>query len=266
MTGEQSAAGAAFARLRAVMAVNTTTAPEKAVLLVLAIMANTAGETWPAVRGPSGIAARCSLGERTVARALRGLEAAGHISTRHVLGKGSIYTVHPCQSGTPATAAGVPERQGTPARAAAKQPRTTNKGKVRASASNPYPMPEGVDPAAWRDFLANRARKRHPNTASAHKRLMDDLARHGGDEWTAARLVEHAAAHGWAGIYDPRKGDTRNGTVREPRDAGADSLRGSRPDPAVDMLRHAHARADDTGGGGADRGGVGAALPAYLRG
>lgn len=73
-----------------------------------------------------------------------------------------------------------------------------------SSTTAAFPKPEGVSPDAWRDFLTNRKTKRLPNTASAHKKLMDDLQRLSGDDWPQHRLIEHAAAKGWGGIYDPR--------------------------------------------------------------
>jgi len=78
-----------------------------------------------------------------------------------------------------------------------------------------FPKPEGVQADHWRDFLANRKRKALSNTPTAHKRLMDDLARLSDDEWPPGRLIEHAAAHGWAGIYDPRVKDRSNGSDRK---------------------------------------------------
>lgn len=74
----------------------------------------------------------------------------------------------------------------------------------RARKADPFPKPEGVDPQVWLDFLANRKRKRMANTATAHKRLMDDLQRLADAEWPIPRLLEYAAAKGWGGIYDPR--------------------------------------------------------------
>ena len=73
-----------------------------------------------------------------------------------------------------------------------------------------FPMPDGVDPDCWRDFLANRKKKKMPNTATAHKRLLSDLAKHQTKYWTAGKLIEHAASHGWAGIYDPGQPQRRS--------------------------------------------------------
>jgi hypothetical protein len=78
------------------------------------------------------------------------------------------------------------------------------------SAANPFPRPDGVDPQHWADFLTNRRRKRLANTPTAHKRLMLDLARLADDDWPPGRLIEHAAAKGWGGIYDPRGDRDRN--------------------------------------------------------
>ena len=55
-----------------------------------------------------------------------------------------------------------------------------------------------------------------PNTATAHKRLMDDLARIADAEWPPGRLIEHAAARGWGGIYDPRN-STESRHDQQPR-------------------------------------------------
>lgn len=89
----------------------------------------------------------------------------------------------------------------------------------RARSENPFPRPDGVDPQHWRDFLANRKRKRLSNTLTAHKRLLDDLARLSDDEWPPGRLIEHAAAKGWGGIYDPREKESRNGMAGSTRSA-----------------------------------------------
>lgn len=90
------------------------------------------------------------------------------------------------------------------------QRRKEGKKEVDANAStararDPFPRPDFADPQNWRDFLANRKRKRLSNTSSAHKAMMADIARIADDEWPPGRLIEHAAAKGWGGIYDPRE-------------------------------------------------------------
>ena len=76
---------------------------------------------------------------------------------------------------------------------------------TRTRKADPFPMPDGVDADHWRDFLANRKRKRLPNTPTAHKRLMQDIARLADEDWPPGRLIEHAAAHGWAALFGPRQ-------------------------------------------------------------
>lgn len=84
---------------------------------------------------------------------------------------------------------------------------------ARAPKAPAFPRPDFADPQVWADFLANRKRKGTPNTATAWKRMMADIARLSDDEWPPGRLLEHAAGKGWAGIYDPREdnGNSRNG-------------------------------------------------------
>lgn len=137
---------------------------------------------------------------------------------------------------------------------------------TRASKANPFPKPNGVAAEHWRDFLANRKRKALSNTPTAHKRLMDDLTRLSDDEWPPGRLIEHAAAHGWAGIYDPRVQDRQIGTRKQSVQQAANGLRGARPEPAVDMWRKAEAdlAAERASGHQEADIGTGAALPAYL--
>jgi hypothetical protein len=195
---------------------------EKLILLALADWSNDEGECWPSV---ARIAQKSSKSERTVQGALAKLEAAGHISRDQRLGRGCLYTVHPRKDCTPAAAAPPQSLRPaapapTPAAAAPNtsltpqaSPETSSPPKRRARSAAPkvdeFPKPEGVDAGHWRDFLANRKRKRLPNTASAHAKLMRDIERFTDAEWPPGRILQHAAESGWAGIYDPR--DKRNG-------------------------------------------------------
>lgn len=227
------------------MAVPGLSCPEKSVLLVLAIMANAAGEAWPSI---AQIAERASIGRRTAFEALDRLAALGILTRATNPGKGTRYTLtlKGCATRTSAPPAPVRPAHSTGAPPAPKQPRTPNRKKAspsplpRAVAPDPYPMPHGVDPQAWSDFLANRKRKRLPNTASAHKTLLDDLRRSATDDWPVPRLIAFAAGKGWASVRNPEKED-RYGTILRGGDTGRDSLRGSRPDPAFDLYLSAQA-------------------------
>jgi hypothetical protein len=75
-----------------------------------------------------------------------------------------------------------------------------------------WACPEGVDPAHWRDFLANRKRKKQATTETAYAALLRSLANFADDEWPPGRLVQHAAEKGWGTIVDPSEYETpRNG-------------------------------------------------------
>lgn len=64
--------------------------------------------------------------------------------------------------------------------------------------------PPDVDPQHWSDLMANRKRKRCAQTQTAYDAFLADIAELADDEWPPGRLVEHAAAKGWASINDPR--------------------------------------------------------------
>jgi hypothetical protein len=103
---------------------------------------------------------------------------------------------------------------------------------------DPFPRPEGVAAEVWRDFLKCRARKRLSNTPTAHKHLLAALARLACDEWPPGRLVEHAAAKGWGGIYDPREG---NGLAGHGRYSGSSA---GVVDPLAEAARNARREAE----------------------
>jgi hypothetical protein len=73
-----------------------------------------------------------------------------------------------------------------------------------------FPMLDCADDELWRDFLKNRKAKKLSNTATAHKRLVNDLtamsARTG---WPPGEVFAACVAKGWGAIYDPR--DKNNG-------------------------------------------------------
>lgn len=207
----------AFARQRAAMAVLGASPPEKHVLLVLSAMANTVGQCWPPIRGPHGLAAKTALGVRTVVRALRGLETAGHISTQYVVGKGSVYTVIGCQSGSPVALTGVSEGQSTPAALTSKQPRATIERKKASPSSSaralPFDamdlieqLPPGTDRSAWagyvelRQALAKgpRAKPWTRSVATAALNMLTQL-RTAGHAPTA--VLEQSTLNSWAGLF-----------------------------------------------------------------
>jgi hypothetical protein len=82
---------------------------------------------------------------------------------------------------------------------------TPEVSEANASSPQPWACPVGVDPQVWADLLGNRKRKRQGCSPTAWKRFNDDLSRISAlSGIPPPKLIEHAAAHGWAGIYDPR--------------------------------------------------------------
>lgn len=222
---------------------------DRLVLLALADWANDQNRCWPSM---PRIAEKTGLDGRTARRVMQRLEAAGFITTERRPGKGIRYTLHAAPDpghGVPGPSVPgqrVPRTQstGAPDTESPNTSRTTTKRKKTTSspflALNTYPMPEGVDPQHWTDFLANRKRKRLANTASAHEQLISDLARHATPAWPVARLVAFAAGKGWASVRNP-DGDTRHDQFMGRSGAPAIGIRGSRPDPALDLYLAAQA-------------------------
>lgn len=112
----------------------------------------------------------------------------------------------------------------TPAETDARQGQDTEQGREKgkkissgAKAPSPraiadaFPRPDFADPQHWADFLANRKKKRLPNTSTAHAKMLADIERLADDAWPPGRILQAAAERGWAGIYDPRDDGQRNG-------------------------------------------------------
>lgn len=76
---------------------------------------------------------------------------------------------------------------------------------------NAFPRPDFVEPDLWRDFILNRRKKRIANTATAHKKMLEDIERFTTAEWPRERIFRHAVESGWAGIYDPKGSKRGNG-------------------------------------------------------
>jgi DNA-binding transcriptional regulator YhcF (GntR family) len=84
---------------------------------------------------------------------------------------------------------------------------------VETREAKPFALPDrmGIDPQHWKDFLANRKRKRLPSTATAYEGQLRALTALSDDEWPPGRLVQHAAEKGWGSINDPRSSGIHNG-------------------------------------------------------
>lgn len=220
---------------------------EKIVLLALGDCANDEGLCWPSM---ATLSKKCSKSDRTVQVAIKALVMGGHLSRNEVPGKGCHYIVHPRKDCapqplrpeeisppkplpvTPEAASDKPSRTVIPSGADAPSGKRT--GKRRAAKSDIFPRPEWADVQVWSDFLMNRKRKQLSNTPTAHKRFLDDIERLSDEEWPPGRLLEHAAARGWGGIYDPRGRDGHS-VPEQRRTQGGDVL--------LDIIRSTEAEA-----------------------
>lgn len=87
----------------------------------------------------------------------------------------------------------------------------TDTSVAKATSPRPWARPVGVSEQVWSDLLSNRKRKRAGNTPSAWKKFNDDLTRVSLKTGIPPpKLIEHAAASGWAGIYDPNEWSRAN--------------------------------------------------------
>lgn len=66
-----------------------------------------------------------------------------------------------------------------------------------------WACPDGVDPEHWRDFRANRRKRRLTDTETAYRGQLKLLAQFATAEWPPGRLVEKSAEKGWGTIVDP---------------------------------------------------------------
>jgi hypothetical protein len=101
------------------------------------------------------------------------------------------------------------------------QRREEGKNKIssvaKATSPRPWALPVGVSLQVWTDFKKNRSRRRLPNTDTAWKAFLDDLARVSSQTGIPPpKLIEQCTAKGWGGIYDPNERSQRNERASNP--------------------------------------------------
>ena len=104
---------------------------------------------------------------------------------------------------------------------------------------NAFPRPSWAEAQSWKDFLKNREKKRHANTATAHAKFLRDMEKLTDDEWPPGRLLEAIVARGWAAAYDPR--ESRSNGLSPRQSDLRQASRGERPNRCLDMLATAEA-------------------------
>lgn len=274
MTGEQSVAAAAFARQRAAMAVEGIETSDKAILLVLAIMANADGQAWPSI---TQLSARASVCRRATFLALDRLEAAGLIGRAVTPGKGTVYSLPPdwCNRCTGAADAPVHQAHLTGATDAPKQPVNNHRRKKTSSSPSararveidPADLPAGASEQQWADYAAMRVEmargaKGRPWTAGAARKAIEKLHALAASGHAAGAVLDQSVLNGWQGLFPLKDDDDGRGRQHL---APQHTTRGARPDPALDLLLAARAELAEESARedqGADRG-AWPALPSY---
>lgn len=212
---------------------------EKLVLLALADQANDEGrQCWPSVET---IAHRSGQGIRTVRRALASLEDAGHLTRNHRDGTSSQYHVHPGQNGSPAKSAPLPKTTKTPAKLAPKPSRTTSNGlsddkPMRAFRRKDWPkLPDWLPAEPWNGFVEMRRRNGNMPTPRAVELMVGKLERWKAQGHDPGAILDASTENNWRGLFEPK--GQQNGRLPQQNPNG--SIRGSRPDPALDMFLQA---------------------------
>jgi hypothetical protein len=172
---------------------------EKLVLLALADCANDEGHCWPSA---TTLMRKSGQGERTVRRCIQSLIKNGHLTQQIRSGTSSVFTVHPCQSGTPARAAPLPDRPQTPARAAPKPLVTVISSEAKASSPRvKFPAPPGVFDEQWKAFRGQRKKELN---ARSYTLICNKLLKLAEDGWPPGDMLDLAIERGWETVFAPR--------------------------------------------------------------
>lgn len=233
-----------FDLCRAAMAVTGISAPEKSVLMVLAIMADREDATcFPPINGDTGLTAKTCLSERAVQRAIQRLKDLGHISRRQ-LRHGCIYTVHPLPEAlTPVTQTGVTEtpdrltpvsEASRPVSVAPKQPVTTTSTKATPSpkkrvASPAFVPPSDIPEAEWDGYEEMRRRIGKPMTAKARDLAIGKLRKLADAGFPPGDVLNNSILNSWQGLFPPKEDrhepvQRHRGTASQSRDGFLNAL------------------------------------------
>jgi len=191
---------------------------EKIVLLALADQANDEGrQCWPSVET---IMRRSGQGERTVRRALSSLEEKGHLTRHHRVNDSTQYHLHPCQIGTPAELAPVPNQPARGANLAPKppvtlSPKTSSSTKERAPKAPTFSLPSDIPADEWADFEAMRRSIRKPMTDGIRTKILARLRKLQADGYPPGAVLSHSTLNSYQGLFPPK--DERNEPVQRYR-------------------------------------------------
>jgi hypothetical protein len=209
------------------------------VLLALCDNANDQGECYPSI---ATIAEKCSMGERTAYRHITDLENNSILSRQNRSGRSTLYTIHPCQFGTPANLAPLPNSTQTPANLA---PTPANLAPTPANLAPPVPanlapitiiepssnqIPntnahsrsaeikskifkvDDVDETVWQDFVTLRKAKKSPLTKTAMDGIRDQADKAG---MTIDAVLRMCCERGWVGFKAEWVAEKRIGSAKQ---------------------------------------------------
>jgi hypothetical protein len=172
---------------------------EKLVLLALADCANDEGHCWPSA---ATLARKSGQGERTIRRSIQALISKKHLTQQQRNGTSPIYVVHPCQSGTPARVAPLPQRPETPARVAPKPLGTVISSEAKASSPRVrFKAPPGVSDEQWVAFCKQRKKPLNDRSYFLLCKKLCTLAEAG---WPPGEMIDLAIERGWETAFAPR--------------------------------------------------------------
>jgi hypothetical protein len=267
-----------FDLCRAAMTVEGITAPEQSVLLVLAVMANDDAQCWPPINGATGLTSKTKLSERTVQRAVQGLKDADHINWVDKPGRGRTYVVHPRQAGTSRESTPVTETPVSVTPRHSDTPVTVTPTPVTVTPKLPVTtnIPQKASPSSvartqkQRGTMVPADFSPTPSPGSLTAKAMS-VWPPGEVEEQVEHFIDHhthkqTTSPDWQACWRTwvKNWKTFNGNRTPRRMDGKPDLRGSRPDPAYDLLNISRAaeEAQHSSGDWSDYRGDWTALPA----
>ena len=265
-----------FAALATISKMRLGSAAEKLIALAYADRHNE--ETGCAYPSIAWLCEFSSLNRKTVVAAVGRLEACGLLSdsgerrgdTKQI----KVYrlNLNSAENGTVPKSEQYRSRNSTEKVVEQSQKRDTDTVRTRSStkaspspkksaAAPPFVPPSDIPEAEWDGFEEMRKRIGKPMTAKARDLAIARLRLLAEDGHPPGDVLNHSILNNYQGLFPPK--DQRHGQPAQRRMDEQPGLRGSRPDPSLDLLRAARRAEEEerAGSGGADHRGAWPALP-----
>lgn len=139
-------------------------------------------------------------------------------------------------------------RQGQGTEQEREEGKEVSSGSKEPSPRAKFPAPDGVSDEQWVAFRQQRKKPINERSYTLLGNKLRDLAEAG---YPPGEMIDLAIERGWETVFEPK--DQRNGQSS----SNITSLRGHRPDPALDLVRAASAAEDRE-----NRWGAGSSVPA----